>query len=119
MRENEDVRTFAFLLLILFALPGFAPAQETPPAGEIKTPPVSLSELSQSLEGLVNRVRPAVVQIFSTGYVTADESDSSNTAALLSQQRSTGSGIRFGFRWRVSGAATRRLSRKSSCWKRN
>ena len=61
--------------------------------GEVKPPPVSLGELSVSLEGLVNRVRPAVVQIFSTGYVTADESDSSNTAALLSRQRSTGSGI--------------------------
>ena len=56
-------------------------------------PPVSLGELSVSLEGLVNRVRPSVVQIFSTGYVTADESESSNTAALLSRQRSTGSGI--------------------------
>jgi len=52
-----------------------------------------MGELSVSLEGLVNRVRPAVVQIFSTGYATADETDSSNTAALLSRQRSTGSGI--------------------------
>ncbi len=62
-------------------------------AAENKPAPVSLGELSVSLEGLVNRVRPAVVQIFSTGYVTADDSDSSNTAALLSKQRSTGSGI--------------------------
>ena len=54
---------------------------------------MSLGELSVSLEGLVNRVRPAVVQIFSTGYVTADDSEASNTAALLSTQRSTGSGI--------------------------
>jgi serine protease Do len=65
-------------------------AAQTP---EVKAPPVSLGELSVSLESLVNRVRPAVVQIFSTGYVTADEADSSNTAALLSRQRSTGSGI--------------------------
>ncbi len=34
-----------------------------------------------------------MVQIFSTGYVTADEAENSNTAALLSTQRSTGSGI--------------------------
>ena len=34
-----------------------------------------------------------MVQIFSTGYVTADQSEPSNTAALLSTQRSTGSGI--------------------------
>jgi serine protease Do len=100
MRENEDVRTLAFpLITLLVSLPLLAPAQVTPPTGPAQTteankpPPVSLGELSQSLEDLVNRVRPAVVQIFSTGYVTADESDSSNAAALLSQQRSTGSGI--------------------------
>ncbi len=100
MRENRDVRKLALSLLILLTgLAAFSPAQDKKPepdavpAADIKPPPVSLGELSVSLEGLVNRVRPAVVQIFSTGYVTADETDSSNTAALLSKQRSTGSGI--------------------------
>jgi len=101
MRENEDVRKLAFSLIVLLGAVALARAQESKPAttpetasaGEIKPPPVSLGELSVSLEGLVNRVRPAVVQIFSTGYVTADDADSSNTAALLSRQRSTGSGI--------------------------
>jgi serine protease Do len=54
---------------------------------------VSLGELSTSLEGLAKRVRPSVVQIFSTGYAAAEEADSSNTASLLSKQRSTGSGV--------------------------
>ncbi len=103
MRENRNVRAFAFsLLALLTGLAAFSPAQDTksdaptqsaPAAAESKPVPVSLGELSMSLEGLVNRVRPAVVQIFSTGYVTADDSDSSNTAALLSRQLSTGSGI--------------------------
>ncbi len=105
MRENKDVRKLLFSLLLLVAgLALVAAAQDTKPenkklepaaapAAEVKPPPVSLGELSVSLEGLVNRVRPAVVQIFSTGYATADEADSSNTAALLSRQRSTGSGI--------------------------
>jgi serine protease Do len=93
MRENGNVRKLAFPLLTLLAVSSaLAPAQ-TPPPAEVKPPPVSLGELSQSLEGLVGRVRPAVVQIFSTGYVTADDPESSNTAALLSTQRSTGSGI--------------------------
>lgn len=78
-------------------LPGFAqekkPDTSPAPTGETKPLAVSLGELSVSLEGLVNRVRPAVVQIFSTGYVTPDESENRNTAALLSTQRSTGSGI--------------------------
>ena len=100
MRENGNVRKLAFSLSVLLTgLAAFSPAQDkkpdpdTAPAADVKPPPVSLGELSVSLEGLVNRVRPAVVQIFSTGYVTAEDSDSSNTAALLSQQRSTGSGI--------------------------
>jgi serine protease Do len=100
LRENREVRKLAFSLLILLTgLAAFSPAQdkkpepEAAPAADVKPPPVSLGELSVSLEGLVNRVRPAVVQIFSTGYVAADETDSSNTAALLSRQRSTGSGI--------------------------
>ena len=101
MRENRGVRKLLFSLVPLLA--GFAflaaaqdnkPEPDAAPKGEVKPPPVSLGELSVSLESLVNRVRPAVVQIFSTGYVTADETSSGgNTAALLSKQRSTGSGV--------------------------
>ena len=101
MRENGIVRKLAFSLrsVLLTATGRFlSSSRQEARTGhrtdaDVKPPPVSLGELSVSLEGLVNRVRPAVVQIFSTGYVTADETDSSNTAALLSRQRSTGSGI--------------------------
>ncbi len=51
-----------------------------------------LRELSSSFESLAGRVRPAVVQIFSTGYATAEEGAGTNTASLLSTERSTGSG---------------------------
>ena len=54
---------------------------------------VSLTELSTSFETLARRVRPSVVQIFSTGYASGEESESSNTSSLLSKQRSTGSGV--------------------------
>src|SRR5271167_3755065 len=99
MRENGIVRKLAFPLLTFLAVSATIVPAQTPPTTPAQTteppkpPPVSLGEFSQSLEGLVSRVRPAVVQIFSTGYATADDSDSSNTAALLSTQRSTGSGI--------------------------
>lgn len=53
----------------------------------------SLGDLSAAFETLAARVRPAVVQIFSTGYVTADDDQGSNTASLISPQRSTGSGV--------------------------
>ncbi|HML18513.1 MAG TPA: trypsin-like peptidase domain-containing protein [Bryobacteraceae bacterium] len=51
-----------------------------------------LRDLSASFETLAARVRPAVVQIFSTGYATTEDTDSTN-AALLSPQHSTGSGV--------------------------
>src|SRR5271169_3862098 len=54
---------------------------------------VSLGELSASFEALAKRVRPSVVQIFSTGYASSEEGESSNTSSLLSKQRSTGSGV--------------------------
>jgi serine protease Do len=78
-------------LIALLATSAVCLPQTPPQAAEAK--PLSLNELSSSLEELVNRIRPAVVQIFSTGYVTAEENDSGNTANLLSKQRSTGSGI--------------------------
>jgi serine protease Do len=56
-------------------------------------PAVSLGELSSSLEGLAQRVRPSVVQIFSTGYAAAEDTDSTSASSLLSKQRSTGSGV--------------------------
>ncbi len=52
----------------------------------------SLHELSVSFEELAAHVRPAVVQIFSTGYVAADDSESTATASLIAKQQATGSG---------------------------
>jgi serine protease Do len=52
-----------------------------------------LGDLSASLETLVERVRPSVVQIFSTSYAAGEEGESANTSSLLSKQLSTGSGV--------------------------
>jgi serine protease Do len=71
-------------VLLLAAAPCVFPQSRTP---------VSLGELSSSFEDLARRVRPAVVQIFATGYASAEEGDSSNTSSLLSKQLSTGSGV--------------------------
>jgi serine protease Do len=54
---------------------------------------VSLRQLSTSFEELAARVRPGVVQIFSTGYAAAEEGEGTNTGTLLERQRSTGSGV--------------------------
>ncbi|HXB53329.1 MAG TPA: trypsin-like peptidase domain-containing protein [Vicinamibacteria bacterium] len=68
------------LLLVSLALS--VNAQARPGAGR---EPSELSRFSQSLEALSERVRPAVVQILTTGYA--------ETGGLLSRQRASGSGV--------------------------
>jgi serine protease Do len=82
------------LIALLEATLLSAQTQQQPTAqpAERNTPALSLSDLSSSLEVLVNRVRPAVVQIFSTGYAAAEENDTTTTS-LLTKQHSTGSGV--------------------------
>jgi serine protease Do len=55
----------------------------------------SLQDLSANLETLSRRVSRSVVQIFSTGYTLSDASDSGATAAMITRQRATGSGVIF------------------------
>src|SRR5580700_190051 len=62
-------------------------------SAQANSKPASLRELSTSYEDLAARVRPAVVQIFSTGYVASEEGDGTAASSLISTQRSTGSGI--------------------------
>ncbi|HKC11224.1 MAG TPA: trypsin-like peptidase domain-containing protein, partial [Vicinamibacteria bacterium] len=68
--------------LLLASLTLSANAQARPGPGREMS---ELSRFSQSLEALSERVRPAVVQILSTGYA--------ETGGLLSRQRATGSGV--------------------------
>ncbi len=70
---------------------GRAPVAPSP--APPKPQPPSLREISASFEQLAGRVRPAVVQIFSTGYAAADDSGDSANTALLSKETSTGSGV--------------------------
>ena len=76
------------LSLLIFTGLTFPQAAEKPP--ETKAPD-ALHELSAALESLSHRAGRAVVQVFSTGFVLNEEEDSGNTA-LLSRQKSTGSG---------------------------
>jgi serine protease Do len=52
----------------------------------------ALSEYSRSIRALTQRVSPAVVQVLVSGYGRADEGQG-DTVALITRQRSTGSGV--------------------------
>src|SRR5579871_3200876 len=105
MRENGLVMKSMRFILSAFLCAALCIGQAQPPAGpstpitpqpaersDRNLPALSLSDLSSSLEVLVNRVRPAVVQIFSTGYAAGEDSEAT-TASLLTKQHSTGSGV--------------------------
>jgi len=79
-----------------FALAQSPPAAPPAPGAAKPQPtaqPPSLRDISASFEALASRVRPAVVQIFSTGYGRAEGDEDTSNAALLSKQTSTGSGV--------------------------
>jgi serine protease Do len=84
----------ATLLSVLLAACSFG-QQPSPakPAQNDRTLPVSLHELSVSLEQLTARVRPAVVQVFTTGLAPVSEESEGTSTSLFTTQRATGSGI--------------------------
>jgi serine protease Do len=79
------------VLLLVLTLSGLVHGQTLEKAPEIK-PTDALHDLSAALQSLSQRTGRAVVEIFSTGFTLGTEEESGN-AALLSRQRSTGSGV--------------------------
>jgi len=80
--------TLPFIVAWLLLLPAPLPAQ---PAQPRPSPMRGLTELSQSLQELAERVSPSVVQIFVTGYAQPDEDDPSAGEPIL--ERTSGSGV--------------------------
>ena len=85
------MRLLRLLPVVLLFFAGFVLGQETGKASENK-PPDALHELSTALESLSQHTGRAVVQVFSTGF-TLHEEDDSGDAALLTKQKSSGSGV--------------------------
>ena len=79
------------VLLLTLALSGLVHGQTPEKAPETK-PTDALHDLSAALQSLAQHTGRAVVEIFSTGFAISNEEESGN-AALLSRQRSTGSGV--------------------------
>jgi len=89
---RSPVWLFFLILATLAAQPSAAPA---PTPEKPRPQPVSLREMSRSFEQLTARVRPAVVQVFTTSYAPiADESEAAGTTtSLFGKQRGSGSGV--------------------------
>ena len=82
----------AFKLTLLAAVLLLMPAGAAAQAGQPRpSPSRGLTELSQSLQDLAERVSPSVVQIFVTGYAEPDEDKQTSAEPVL--ERSSGSGV--------------------------
>ena len=90
------VRKFGILLLCVAWVPVSLKASDKKHPAETLQPAdrsgTSLEQLSSSLQSLATQVEPAVVQIFNTAYAVEDDQDN-NRNVVVSQQRSSGSGI--------------------------
>jgi serine protease Do len=90
MRRPLAPATQAVVLLTLALLLPVARVAAQAAAGTRRGPASgSLSELSVALEGLSEKVSPAVVQILTTGYGTVG----AGKGGVLTKQRATGSGV--------------------------
>jgi serine protease Do len=85
MRRCASALFAPFLMAAIFA--------QSPAAEPANTRPISLRELSLSLEKLTDRVRPAVVQVFTTGYAPINQDGEGTTTTIFGRQRGTGSGV--------------------------
>jgi serine protease Do len=80
--------TSTLLTAALLLIPATAAAQAAQPRSSSSR---GLTELSQSLQELAERVSPSVVQIFVTGYAEPNEDDQAASEPVL--ERSSGSGV--------------------------
>ena len=81
LRALFVITTAAFIA----ALPNSARAQQS---GDN-----TLRKLNESVDALIKKVSPSVVQILVTGYGPVESSDHSNTASVIGRQRAIGSGF--------------------------
>ena len=58
-----------------------------------ETPGDTLHKLNESIDGLIRRVSPSVVQILVTGYGPLEEGERGSTSVIIGRQRAIGSGF--------------------------
>ena len=94
--QNHQPNSFFFRLSIwscAFALSWFSGQDCRAQSERSDQAPNALHQLSNSIEELVRRVSPSVVQVLATGFAATQESEGSETALVLGRMRSIGSGV--------------------------
>jgi serine protease Do len=88
-RRRKILRNFSLLALIsaVAVSPRVAHAQASDNSAD------TLHKLNESVDTLIKKVSPSVVQILVTGYGPLEEADRSSTAVIIGRQRAIGSGF--------------------------
>lgn len=82
---NRVSSCVAFAVFLWFTYAHSGAAQE-PPAD-------ALRKVNESVQALIKKVSPSVVQILVTGFVAVDESEHGNAGVVIGRQRAIGSGF--------------------------
>lgn len=89
-RRSGGHRWILVFLSVVCLLSSRTVAGQTRPSAH---PPDALHQLNDSIEDLVQRVSPSVVQILVTGYGTNQDIDRGQTSAVIGRRRAIGSGV--------------------------
>jgi serine protease Do len=84
---SSSVSLLALLWAISILMPRAARAQAVDNSAD------TLHKLNESVDTLIKKVSPSVVQILVTGYGPLEEADRSSTAVIIGRQRAIGSGF--------------------------
>ena len=89
--ERLPLRLRLALIPVIVCLAAPAAAQPVPRAAPVNADP--LARMNESVDALMKKVWPSVVQILVSGYAARDEGTPGDTAVVLGPQQSTGSGF--------------------------
>jgi serine protease Do len=94
-RRGDLRRTFAAASYLALALAPISRGQSpTPiPAPNADNAGDTLHKLNESVDALIKKVSPSVVQILVTGYGPLEEGDRTSTSVIIGRQRAIGSGF--------------------------
>ena len=81
------ISTLLFVTSLSFSLQA---AGQTPQSARV---PDALHQLNDSIEALVQRVSPSVVQILVSGYSSTEDTDQGQMSVVIGRQRTIGSGV--------------------------
>ncbi len=90
MRHSCSNRAKSAFCIVILA---FLTATSAAPAAAQDRSDNTLRKLNESVDALIKKVSPSVVQILVTGYGPIDSSEHGNTAGVIGRQRAIGSGF--------------------------